>query len=45
MIVAHSRERLASYRKPTIVHIVAALPKNAVGKVLKARLRKSYGRG
>ena len=40
-ITAWCRERLASYKKPTQVVIVDALPRNASGKVLKAVLRDS----
>jgi fatty-acyl-CoA synthase len=35
------RERLASYKKPTDVILVAALPRNASGKVLKTVLRET----
>lgn len=37
------RERLASYKKPTRVHFVDVLPRNASGKVLKTELRRRYG--
>jgi malonyl-CoA/methylmalonyl-CoA synthetase len=37
------RERLAAYKVPKRVHAVAALPRNAMGKVEKARLREQYG--
>jgi fatty-acyl-CoA synthase len=40
-LVAHCRERLASYKKPSGVVVVDALPRNAAGKVLKRRLRES----
>ena len=42
-IVAWCRERLASYKKPTSVVIVDALPRNATGKVVKPVLRERYG--
>jgi malonyl-CoA/methylmalonyl-CoA synthetase len=32
-------DRLASYKQPRLVHAVAALPRNALGKVQKHRLR------
>ncbi|MGY0488898.1 AMP-binding protein [Streptomyces sp. WG-D5] len=35
------RERLASYKKPTSVVVIEALPRNAAGKVLKVRLREA----
>ena len=38
-IVAHCLGRLAGYKKPRHVVFVEALPRNAVGKVLKAELR------
>ncbi|MFJ9122992.1 AMP-binding protein [Streptomyces sp. NPDC102340] len=40
-ITGHCRERLASYKKPTSVVVIEALPRNAAGKVLKVRLRES----
>ena len=39
-IVAWSKERMASYKYPRLVEIVAALPMTATGKVLKRELRK-----
>jgi len=41
-IVAHCREKLASYKKPTRVIFTDALPRNASGKVLKVALRERY---
>jgi malonyl-CoA/methylmalonyl-CoA synthetase len=32
-------ERLAPYKRPRLVHEVAALPRNALGKVVRDRLR------
>jgi acyl-CoA synthetase (AMP-forming)/AMP-acid ligase II len=40
---AWCRTRLASYKKPTSVVAVGALPRNASGKVLKTVLRERYG--
>ncbi|MER5437251.1 AMP-binding protein [Streptomyces sp. NPDC002790] len=40
-ITEHCRERLASYKKPTSVAVIEALPRNAAGKVLKVRLREA----
>ena len=34
------RARLADYKVPRHIHIVAALPRNATGKILKTELRK-----
>jgi acyl-CoA synthetase (AMP-forming)/AMP-acid ligase II len=42
-ITAWCRTRLASYKKPTSVVAVDALPRNASGKVLKTVLRQQYG--
>jgi fatty-acyl-CoA synthase len=39
---AHCRERLAGYKCPRHFVQVAALPRNASGKVLKAQLRDAY---
>lgn len=35
--------RLARFKQPRSIEIVAALPRNAMGKVQKAELRKTYG--
>ena len=37
-LIAYCRERLAAYKYPRRVALVAALPRSATGKVLKARL-------
>ncbi len=37
-VTAHARARLASYKKPRGVAIVASLPRNALGKLQKHRL-------
>ena len=44
-IIAWCREHLASYKKPTSVVFLDALPRNASGKVLKTELRKRFGGG
>ena len=38
-LIEHCREHLASYKKPTAVHFVSELPRNAAGKVIKRKLR------
>lgn len=38
-IIAFCRDRLASYKKPSVVLIVEVLPRNASGKVQKFKLR------
>ena len=42
-IAAWCRESLASFKKPTDLRVVDALPRNAGGKVLKKLLREAYG--
>jgi fatty-acyl-CoA synthase len=45
-LIAHCREYLAGYKKPSAIVVVEELPRNAGGKVLKRRLREMYsGRG
>lgn len=39
---AHTRERLAPFKVPTVVHVVTALPKNPSGKILKRALREQF---
>jgi fatty-acyl-CoA synthase len=35
-------ERIARYKLPTVLHVVAALPRNASGKVVKTALREQF---
>jgi acyl-CoA synthetase (AMP-forming)/AMP-acid ligase II len=42
-VEAWCRERLASYKKPSAIRIVDALPRNVSGKVLKTDLRVLFG--
>jgi fatty-acyl-CoA synthase len=42
-IEAWCRERLASYKKPSAIRIIDALPRNVSGKVLKTDLRVRFG--
>jgi HIP---CoA ligase len=44
-IIAFCRERLANFKVPRSVRTVAALPRNASGKVLKTELRDRAARG
>ncbi|HVV13687.1 AMP-binding protein [Amycolatopsis sp.] len=37
------RDRLASYKRPTALEVVDALPRNAAGKVVKHELRARFG--
>ena len=39
---AAARERLAGFKVPKVVHLVEALPRNAMGKVEKAKLREHF---
>lgn len=41
-LIAYARERLASYKAPSSIDIVEALPRNPSGKILKRDLRKPY---
>lgn len=40
-VLAHAAERLAPYKRPKRLHVVAALPRNALGKVVKAELSEA----
>jgi len=42
-VIEYCRQRLASFKKPESVVFTAALPRNALGKVLKQELREEYG--
>ena len=42
MLVTWGRTRLASYKLPKSTEFVSALPRSAVGKVLRRKLRDSY---
>ena len=44
-LIAHARAGLATYKCPTSVDLVTALPRNATGKVLKGELREPYWLG
>lgn len=44
-VIAHCRENLAAYKVPKGVHIVEALPKSNVGKILRRELRHASGPG
>ncbi|WP_432253695.1 class I adenylate-forming enzyme family protein [Streptomyces sp. HNM1019] len=40
-LIAFSRERLAAYKCPRLVHLVADLPKTQTGKIRRAELRQT----
>lgn len=44
-LIAHCRELLAAYKCPRTVDVVAELPRNLTGKVLKKQLREPYWQG
>ncbi len=44
-LIAHCKERLASYKKPKSVDFVKELPKNPYGKILRRKLREKYWAG
>ena len=44
-VIAHVKGRLANYKVPKRVVFVQELPRNTMGKVLKAELRSAYGTG
>ena len=41
-VIAHARAHLAAYKAPKRVFVVAALPRNAMGKVQKTVLRRQF---
>jgi long-chain acyl-CoA synthetase len=44
-IIAHARERIASYKAPKSVDFIDILPRNASGKVLRRQLREPFWQG
>jgi len=42
-IIEHARQALASYKKPDKVHFTDELPRNALGKVLRPRVKEKFG--
>jgi acyl-CoA synthetase (AMP-forming)/AMP-acid ligase II len=44
-VVAWCRERIAAFKCPKTIDVVAALPRNPTGKILKKDLRKPYWEG
>ncbi len=44
-IVAWTRDRIAGYKVPKTVDVIAALPRNATGKILRRELREPYWEG
>jgi len=44
-LITFAKDRLASFKKPRSVFVLTELPKNAMGKVVKAELVRAAGRG
>jgi len=44
-IIQYCKKHLASYKKPKSVDFIDALPKNAMGKILKKDLKAAYWKG
>jgi acyl-CoA synthetase (AMP-forming)/AMP-acid ligase II len=44
-LIAHCRARLAGYKTPKSIKVVAELPKSASGKILKREVRRPYWEG
>jgi acyl-CoA synthetase (AMP-forming)/AMP-acid ligase II len=44
-ITEHCRRHIASFKKPTRIIFIDALPKNAYGKVLRSELRDLFEQG
>ena len=44
-IIAWTRERIAGFKAPRSVAFVAAIPRNATGKILRRELRRPYWEG
>ena len=42
-VIEHCRGRIGSYKIPRKMAFVEEMPKSAMGKILKAELRKMYG--
>jgi len=43
-VIEWCHQRLASFKKPEVVHFVRELPQNALGKVLRKELRQQFAR-
>jgi fatty-acyl-CoA synthase len=41
-LIEHCRAHIASFKKPTRIEFVDALPRNAYGKVLRRELRERF---
>lgn len=45
MVIEHCKDHIASYKKPKTVDFVDAMPRSAMGKILKHELRAKYWEG
>lgn len=45
MVIEHCKNHIASYKKPKSVDFVDAMPRSAMGKILKHELRARYWEG
>jgi acyl-coenzyme A synthetase/AMP-(fatty) acid ligase len=43
-VLTFLQDKVAKYKMPRYVQFVTELPRNALGKLVKARLRTEYGR-
>ena len=41
-LIGHCKNRLADYKCPKVIHLVADIPKGPTGKLLKRELEKRY---
>lgn len=44
-VIAWARERIAPFKAPKTVDIIAEMPRNATGKILRRTLREPYWKG
>jgi fatty-acyl-CoA synthase len=44
-VIQWARERIAAFKVPKSVEVIAALPRNASGKILRKDLRAPYWEG
>jgi|TARA_B100000959_G_scaffold260661_1_gene297385 acyl-CoA synthetase (AMP-forming)/AMP-acid ligase II len=42
-LIEHTRRVLASYKKPEKIHFADELPRNALGKVIRPRVKETFG--
>ena len=44
-LIEHTRKALASYKKPEKIYFTDELPRNALGKVIRPRVKEQFGGG